>query len=66
MMVRSSIENGISVLATSGCGPTDVAHQVVAIERDVERAAVLDFEGGVGVAPPGGRLDFVRDSRERA
>ena len=36
--MRSSIENGISVLRTSGCGPTACAHQVVAIERDVERA----------------------------
>ncbi len=33
-----SIENGISVRRTTGCGPTGVAHQVVAIERDVERA----------------------------
>ena len=32
------MENGISVRAMTGCGPTGVPHQVVAIERDVERA----------------------------
>ena len=37
-MCRSSIENGISVRRTTGCGPTAVPHQVVAVERDVERA----------------------------
>ena len=36
-MRRLSIENGMSVRRTSGCGPTGVAHQVVAVQRDVER-----------------------------
>ena len=37
-MVRSSIENGISVRRTIGCGPDGLAHQVVAVEGDVEGA----------------------------
>ena len=37
-MRLSSIENGISVLRTTGCGPTRRAHQIVAVQRDVERA----------------------------
>ena len=37
-ITRSSIENGISVRRMTGCGPTGVPHQVVAVQRDVERA----------------------------
>ena len=37
-MCRPSSENGISVRRTTGCGADRVPHQVVAIQRDVERA----------------------------
>ena len=36
--MRSSIENGISVRADQRLRPDLMAHQIVAIERDVERA----------------------------
>ena len=53
---------------TSGCGPTGVAHQVVAIERDVERAGrhvvAVDFLERAG-EPPGERHAARADPDER-
>ena len=64
------MENGISVRRTTGCGADGGAHQVVAVERDVERAGrnlvLVDLADRVRQAP--GQRHAARadaDERER-